>query len=112
MTCGNCGATLPDGAKICPNCGWAVPPDPVLVGEPVPPGRMTTRQKVEYGLGVLFGFVSPVVVLVGYLIFIVVYFINRSKKTPFNRGLGVGLILATLALAGAFAVCLYSVVRP
>ncbi|MDR3301651.1 MAG: zinc ribbon domain-containing protein [Spirochaetaceae bacterium] len=32
MFCGNCGTQIKEGAKFCPNCGWAVPVAPVQAG--------------------------------------------------------------------------------
>ena len=130
MFCRNCGNALPDGAKLCPECGWAFPPPPVLGSSSRKPahGPMHGWDWAWFFGGLLSGLASPAAGFAGYLInhqfnfylaggaylvLLVKVFVGLQRNTPFNRGLtwGLGLvpILAGMAVLGAFGYCLYYV---
>lgn len=109
--------TLPE-TRICPNCGEPLPLLPELAADRV---QEIARQRpmsgpIDYaawGGGFVVGLLSPALFLIGYFIFVAVYFLSKERKTsPFMRGMGIGLLLATLLLVGAFALCLYAIVAP
>lgn len=109
--------TLPE-TRICPHCGEPLPLMPELSGERV--RQIANRRPlsgagdyVMWGVGFLLGLLSPAFLFVGYIVVGIVWLASKDRQTsPILRGMGIGLLLATLLLLGAFALCLYAVIGP
>lgn len=47
MFCGNCGTKMEDGARFCPECGTAVPPEDILPEQPAAAEKAVEESKTE-----------------------------------------------------------------
>jgi len=98
--CPNCQKEVPDGAKLCPNCGANVLP-PV----PVPFSSFTGSAVSDYILGVLAAIVGLFGAGIGILavLAIAAFFIEKSRY--FFRGVMTVVGILLLLILGIFIAC-------
>jgi ribosomal protein L24E len=117
IQCPNCKRLTLAETRVCPHCGEEIPPQPNLDGQVV---RVIARKPPLRGfkdwamatLGFLVGLLSPFLFGIGYILAGAFYFFCRDKSEPFVRGLGAGLLAIVVLMLGAFALCMYMVIRP
>jgi len=115
--CPNCGTEWPTGAEACPHCGYrrsdlaSWPPTPEgFITPPLPPEPRLVTGKAwgDMTLGVGITFASFIPYCLGMLVMPILYFTLRRNYPYFGRGIGYGLLVGFVVLAGALAWCLSS----
>ena len=115
--CPNCGTAWPEGADVCPHCGYlrqaapAWPPPPTNFGAtppaPPPPRLLTGAVWGDLTLGIGITVVSCCLYCLGFLVMPILWAVFQPKYPLFTRGIGYGLLGGAALLLGACALCFY-----
>jgi hypothetical protein len=107
--CLNCQATLPDGAALCPNCGWDsrspyVSPLLPKAGSPVQMAYQEPGGNTVWGvlLGSVLTWCLWWLFLAGPIISLIVYFSVRKDKPSFARGILIGILVGAIGVVACF----------
>jgi hypothetical protein len=114
--CPNCHVAWPEGASVCPHCGYVrsapsvwPPPPSQLIGVPhsPPPGPKLVTGKVwgDLTLGIGISFASNFFYCLGLLVMPILYFMLRANYPVFARGIGFGFVAGLVLLLGALVWC-------
>jgi hypothetical protein len=127
VLCPNCHTAWPEGASVCPHCGYV--PSPALAFWPPPPSKfqgipqpppgpklVTGKVWGDVTFGLSLSFLSNFLYCIGFLVMPILYFTLKPKYPAFARGIGfgtlaglivlvVGVIISIAVLLGALATC-------
>ena len=114
--CPNCRIAWPEGASVCPNCGyvpspapssWPPPPSIFRGVSQSPPGPKLLTGKVwgDLTLGIGISFASNFLYCLGLVIMPILYFMLRANYPVFARGIGYGIVAGLTLLLGAVVWC-------
>lgn len=108
--CLNCDYRLPEGAVLCPNCGWdsrSPYVSPVLhnPGSPVQMAHRESGGHMVWGvlLGSLLTWCFWWLAFAGPLISLIVYFSVRNGKPTFARGILIGILVGAIGVVACLA---------